>query len=337
MTPSDRGGPTLIIELGPAWVGERLDRALVAALAEAGHPVTRSQLARAFAAGQVRISGQACKASQTLAKPERVEVELLAPAALAHARAEPIPLVIVHEDADLLVVDKPAGMVVHAGPGHEAGTLVNAVLHHLGREASELPVLPGNTAERPGIVHRLDRDTSGLIVIAKHLVAQETLAKQFRAHSIDRAYLGVVAGAPEFERRRIETLHGRDPADRRRFSAEHGERKAITTMQVERRFGLLAALLRFTLETGRTHQIRMHARYVGHPIFADPLYGFRLRDPDLRRLATELSRHALHAAELGFEHPRGGRMHFRSPLPDELVRLIEALEALQSIRTSPPS
>lgn len=312
------------VELRQAYVGERLDRAIVAALHERGREVSRSQLARAFAAGQVTIEGRVAKPSMKLERAIAVELELLPPEPLAHARPEPIPLSIVHEDEDLLVVDKPAAMVVHAGPGHASGTLVNAVLHHLGG-AVELPVLPGNGPERPGIVHRLDRDTSGLLVIAKHLAAQEALARQFRVHSIERAYLGVVVGVPAFESRRIETVHGRDPTDRRRFSPEHGERRAVTTMSLVERLGERAALVRFELETGRTHQIRMHARFVGTPIFADPLYAARPRDPELRRLADALGRHALHAAELGFEHPRGGWLRFRSPLPAELDALIVSL------------
>ncbi|MFV8751621.1 RluA family pseudouridine synthase [Nannocystaceae bacterium ST9] len=312
------------VELGQGQVGERLDRAIVAALRELGRELSRSQLARAFAAGQVTIEGRPAKPSATLASPCTIELELLPPEPLAHARPEPIELAIVHEDGDLLIVDKPAGMVVHAGPGHEQGTLVNALLHHLGAGV-ELPVLPGNGPERPGIVHRLDRDTSGLLVIAKHLAAQEALARQFRVHSIERAYLGVVAGVPEFETRRIETSHGRDPAERRRFAPDQGERRAITIMTVVERFGDRAALVRFELETGRTHQIRMHARFVGTPIFADPLYGFRLRDPDLRQWASELGRHALHATLLGFEHPRGGRLRFESPLPGELEALVVSL------------
>jgi 23S rRNA pseudouridine1911/1915/1917 synthase len=314
------------VRLDQARRGERLDRAIIAALHEAGREVSRSQLARAFAAGQVTIEGRIAKPSMAVAGACTVELELLPPEPLAHARPEAIDLSIVHEDDDLLIVDKAAGMVVHSGPGHEQGTLVNAVLHHLGA-GFELPVLPGNSADRPGIVHRLDRDTSGLLVIAKHLVAQEALARQFRVHSIERAYLGIVAGVPEFETRRIETRHGRDPADRRRFSPEQGERRAITTMTVVERFGDRAALVRFELETGRTHQIRMHARFVGTPIFADPLYGFRLRDGELREWASELGRHALHAAELGFEHPRGGWLRFRSPLPSELEALVARLSS----------
>ena len=309
-------------------IGQRLDRALVEALVGLGHELTRSQLARSFAAKQVRIDGRVVKPGIKLERACKVELELLAPAPLARAEPEPIPLTIVHEDQALLVIDKPAGMVVHAGPGHSHGTLVNAVLHHLelGHQAHALPVLPGNGPERPGIVHRLDRDTSGLIVVAKTLPALTALAEQFRAHSIERAYLGVVHGTPSWAQQRVETWHGRDPGERRRFSPEHGERRAITTMSVVRPLGASATLLRFELETGRTHQIRMHARHVGHPIFADPLYGrsgrrARDRDPRIQTLEDQLGRHALHAALLGFEHPAGGRLRFESPLAPELAQL----------------
>jgi len=251
---------------------------------------------------------------------------------------------VAYEDSLLLVIDKPAGMVVHAGPGHSAGTLVNAVLHHLGAALEDLPTLPGNGPERPGIVHRLDRDTSGLIVVAKTLPAQVALAAQFRDHSIDRAYLGVVQGKPTFGRLRLETGHGRDPSERRRFAPNQGTRRAITTMTYlgphparpdvsdppelaapehpskREREPEVLSLVRFTLETGRTHQIRMHARHVDHPIFADPLYGRRPRDPQLRALADSLGRHALHATLLGFQHPdpARGRMRLESSLPAAL-------------------
>jgi 23S rRNA pseudouridine1911/1915/1917 synthase len=315
----------VIVELGESAIGQRLDRALVDLLVARGQSITRSQLARSFAAGHVRIDGKPVKASLELARPCTVELELVAPPPLAHARPEPIPLTILHEDAALLIIDKPAGMVVHAGVGHAGGTLVNAVLHHLGAAREDLPVLPGNDPERPGIVHRLDRDTSGVMVVAKTPAALASLAQQFRTHTIERAYLGVVLGVPSFSQQRIETLHGRDPLDRRRFSPEHGERRAITTMTVLEPLADRAALARFELETGRTHQIRMHARHVGHPIFADPLYGRRPRDPKSRALAETLGRHALHAALLGFEHPEGGHLRFESPLPPELQRLVEDL------------
>jgi 23S rRNA pseudouridine1911/1915/1917 synthase len=313
------------VSLPESAVGRRIDRALVDALAEIGVEITRSQLARSFAAGQIRVEGRAAKPGAKLERACEVEVELLAPPPLARAFPEAIPLTIVHEDPALLVIDKPAGMVVHAGPGHDRGTLVNAVLHHLGAAPEALPRLPGNGPERPGIVHRLDRDTSGLIVVAKTMPALAALSEQLRAHTIERAYLGIVLGVPSWQTRRVETRHGRDPADRRRFSPEQGERRAITTMSVVRALGDRGALLRFELETGRTHQIRMHARHVGHPIFADPLYGRRPRDPRLRALAEALGRHALHAAVLGFTHPDGHALRFESPLPPELERLAAAI------------
>lgn len=317
---------SLRVSLPAAAIGQRVDRALVEILAQQGHAVTRSQLARSFAAGLVRSDGRPLKPGSKLERACIVEVELLDAEPLAHAFAEPIPLTIVHEDRSLLVIDKPAGMVVHAGPGHARGSLVNAVLHHLNHAV--LPVLPGNGPERPGLVHRLDRDTSGLIVVAKTMPALACLAEQLRAHTIERAYLGVVLGDPSWDTLRVETRHGRDPTDRRRFSPEHGERRAVTNLAVVRRLGRHASVLRFVLETGRTHQIRMHARHVGHPIFADALYGRPPRDARLRKLADALGRHALHAAVLGFDHPDGGRVRFESPLPPELAQLIERIVAI---------
>lgn len=317
---------SLRVSLTEAAIGQRVDRALVEALAQQGHAVTRSQLARSFEAGLVCIEGRPLKPGSKLERACIVELELLDAEPLAHAFAEPIPLTIVHEDRSLLVIDKPAGMVVHAGPGHARGSLVNAVLHHL--DNAVLPLLPGNGPERPGVVHRLDRDTSGLIMVAKTMPALACLSEQLRAHTIERSYLGVVLGDPSWDTLRVETLHGRDPTDRRRFSPEHGERRAVTNITVVRRLGGHASVLAFVLETGRTHQIRMHARHVGHPIFADALYGRAPRDARLRKIADELGRHALHAAVLGFDHPEGGRMRFESALPPELVGLIERIVAI---------
>ncbi|MEZ4380519.1 MAG: RluA family pseudouridine synthase [Nannocystaceae bacterium] len=316
------------VTLEGAALRRRLDVVLVEALAERGLTCTRSQLRRAFDAGLVRGPGGALKPSTRLEGEAPVELEVcLAPPPPLKAEPEALPLTVVYEDADLLVVDKAAGMVVHAGPGHPRGTLVNAVLFHLGAQAEDLPVLPGNDATRPGIVHRLDRDTSGLLVVAKHVRAQEGLAVQFREHTIRREYLGIVDGAPSFTSRAIETLHGRDPRDRRRFSPEVARgRTAITRAQVEARFGDEAALLRFTLSTGRTHQIRMHARHLGHPIVGDALYGRRPAGPRLRALVEGLGRHALHAAVLGVDHPiRGVRIELESPLPPELQALVDGL------------
>lgn len=309
--------------LGPEAHGQRCDVALVKALEAAGHPVTRSQLQRAFAQGQVVTEDRALKPGRVVERELRVEVTLPEPEPL---RAEPEALLldVVYEDAELLVVDKPAGVVVHAGPGHAKGTLVNAVLYHLQVEAEALPVMPGNEPTRPGIVHRIDKETSGLLAIAKTQRAQEVLAAQFRAHTIDRAYLAIVEGEPTWTSRRIETTHGRDPRDRRRFSPHVGTRRAVTVATVERRLRG-AALVRFELETGRTHQIRMHARHIGHPILGDTLYGRPPRDPTLRARMSALGRHALHAAVLGFDHPDGTHRCFVSPLPADLQALVDAL------------
>ena len=285
-----------------------------------------------FAAGGVTIDGSSQKPSRIVERPLLVvldSLKLAASQALAVGPAEPeaIPLRVVLEDEHLLVVDKPAGMVVHAGPGHPRGTLVNALLHHLGVSADALPVLPGNDATRPGIVHRLDRDTSGLIVVARSAPAQEGLAAQFRSHTIRRRYLGVMCGAPALGSVTVRSFHGRDPNNRKRFSPEVNRgRVAITPVEVTR--GLLdAALASFTLKTGRTHQIRMHALLLGHPIVGDPLYGPRLASARIRALVPKLGRHALHAETLGFRHPiTGAEIDLQAPLPAELVALIAALE-----------
>jgi len=325
LSPAQAERP-LRVHLSEAALGQRLDHALVVALAERGLSCTRSQLRRAFDAGTICGPKGRLKPSTRVDAALDVEVALIAAPPL-HAEPEELPLRVVYEDADLLVVDKAAGMVVHAGPGHPRGTLVNAVLFHLGAQAGDLPVMPGNDATRPGIVHRLDRDTSGLLVIAKHERAQEGLASQFREHTIRREYLAIVSGSPGFSELQVTTLHGRDPSDRRRFSPEVARgRQAKSLFRVEARYGDEAALLRCRLSTGRTHQIRMHARHLGHPIVGDALYGRPAKSPRLRELAAGLGRHALHAAVLGVDHPCGGsRIDLRSPLPPELQALVDAL------------
>ena len=327
----------------PTSPPERCDRALVRALAALGHELTRSQLGWAFSEGEVSSGGRLLKPAQRVERPLEVFVRLPEPRPLARAEPEALPLVVIHEDEDLLVVDKPAGMVVHASLGHERGTLVNAVLHHLGIGAEGLPVLAGNDATRPGIVHRLDRDTSGVMVIAKHAAAQEALARQFRVHSLRRRYLGLVEGVPAWDERRVETGHARDPAERRRFAPRVGaKRQAVTEIRVVERLHE-AAMLAFVLHTGRTHQIRMHARYLELPILGDALYGRVPRDARVRQAVAEhiggggpadagggagvgLRRHALHAELLELVHPRGGEpVCWTAPLPAELQALAGAL------------
>lgn len=319
-------GRSVTLALGEAAIGHRLDRALVEALREAGHVLSRNALRASFDAGEVTEDGRALKPSLEVSRPMHVAVVLRPPPPLS-AAPEPVPLSILHEDDDVLVIDKPAGVVVHPSAGHPGGTLVNGVLHHLGVGADGLPVLPGNDATRPGVVHRLDRDTSGAMVFTKTPAAAASLAAQFQAHSIERRYVGILSGVPSFETRTLDTPHNRDPAERKRFAPVQGgsSRRAVTHVTVVERLPT-SAVAHFTLETGRTHQIRMHARHLGCPIFGDALYGKPPKDPSRRRLWAELGRHALHAEVLGFGHPRTGQpVRFESPLAPELQTLLEVL------------
>lgn len=299
---------------------------MVEALAAIGETTSRGAVQRAFAEGLVSSGGRPLAPRTRVTSPIDVEITIVPPPPL-RAEPEALPLTIVFEDDDLLAVDKPPGMVVHASAGHARGTLVNAVLHHLGARAEDLPVLPGNDETRPGIVHRLDKDTSGVMVIAKHARAQALLAEQFQRHDLHRAYYGVVVDVPSWDERRVETGHARDPADRRRFAPKEGARRiAITEVRVLERLHTAAAC-RFVLHTGRTHQIRMHARHLGHPIVGDALYGpGRLRDERLADAARTLGRQALHAAELHLRHPSTGEMlRLSAPVPADIETLVASL------------
>ena len=312
----------------PQQPPRRCDQALVDALAEAGHEITRARLAHAFEAGDVAHAdtGAPLRPGKRIEAPLRVEVRLTPPPSLS-AEPQDLPLSVLYEDADLLVVDKAAGMVVHPSAGHPDGTLVNAVLHHLGLGASDLPVLAGNDPTRPGIVHRIDRDTSGVLVIAKHVRAQTHLAAQFSAHTLTRRYVAVLTGVPAWTEREVETGHARDPADRRRFApSPDAPRRARSHFSVtETLDGAVVADV--TLSTGRTHQIRMHARHLGHPIVADPLYGpARAPRGRLGEAAAKLGRHALHAALLSLRHPADDRLvSWSCPPPADMRALIDAL------------
>ena len=309
----------------PEADGQRLDRML----ADQAADLTRSRVQALIAEGRVSRGGTAM--TQAAHKVRAGEVYTLCePAARPIAApAQDIPLVIVFEDAHLIVIDKPAGLVVHPAPGNPDRTLVNALLHHCG------PGLTGiGGAERPGIVHRIDKDTSGLLVAAKTEAAHQGLTKAFAAHDIARRYEAVVWGAPPAQAR-IEATIGRDPRERKRMAVVPDGRgkAAVTHMARLRQFGLGAALVACRLETGRTHQIRVHMAHLGHPLIGDVLYGRAskarveaLAEPG-RAAAKGFSRQALHAAELGFRHPvTGADLLFESPLPADLNALIAALQ-----------
>jgi 23S rRNA pseudouridine1911/1915/1917 synthase len=295
----------------PETAGRRLD----ALLAEIQPGLSRAQARRLIEQGQVTVSGARAKPSHRVRVGERIEGRVPGPEE-AGLEPEAIALSVVYEDADLIVIDKPAGLVVHPAPGHARGTLVHALLHHC-RDLSGV----GGVA-RPGIVHRLDKGTSGLLVAAKHDRAHRSLAAQFKLHSIEREYLAVVRGTPRAQSGSIRAPIGRHPTDRKRFSTRvSGGRTAVTHWSVERRFAT-HTLLRVRLETGRTHQIRVHLASIGLPVEGDPVYGGGRRSAAL----PGIERPALHAARLGFDHPTSGeRLRFESGLPDDLRRVLEGL------------
>ncbi|RVQ66499.1 RluA family pseudouridine synthase [Croceicoccus ponticola] len=307
-----------VIETG----GQRLDKAL-ADLTD----MSRERIKALIAEGRVQISGKPATSGSVKPAPG-AKFAIAVPAAIpAEAAAQAIPLTIVFEDQHLVVIDKPAGMVVHPAAGNANGTLVNALLHHCAGQLSGI----GGVA-RPGIVHRIDKDTSGLMVVAKNDAAHEGLARQFADHSIERVYNAVVKGHPNPMSGTVEGLIGRSDRDRKKMAVlpefTMRGKHAVTHYTTLRRLKG-ATLVECRLETGRTHQIRVHMSSIGNALLGDPVYGrpdSRLR-PLLQRL--NFSRQALHAAVLGFLHPvTGDRLHFSSDLPPDIRELIEELNAL---------
>jgi 23S rRNA pseudouridine1911/1915/1917 synthase len=301
--------------------GQRLDRALASATG-----LSRTRIQEAIKGGAAQVDGKPARASQILEAGQRVtmagEVAVVASATAGEAPvADAIPLRIRYEDDYLLVVDKPAGMVTHPAPGHSSGTLVNALLAH----APELADV-GDRA-RPGIVHRLDKDTSGLLVIAKSEAAHRALQEAIRRRELRREYLALVEGCPPARRGTIDAPIGRDRRVRTRVSTDTDEpREARTRFELERALPG-AALLRVTLETGRTHQIRVHLQAIGHPVAGDPEYGTPGR--------FGLRRQFLHAARLAFDHPLTGEpIDVRSPLPPDLAAVLERLSAEADARNA---
>ena len=309
----------MIREFSDAQHGLRLDRALAELMPE--H--SRSMLARLIEEGRVSIDGsKAEKSSMRVAAGQRVEIEIPPPAPSGVA-SQDLPLTILFEDDDLVIIDKPAGVVVHPAAGHSDRTLVNALLFHV----RNLSGIGGEV--RPGIVHRLDKDTSGVMVIAKNDAAHRKLAAEWGTDRVRKEYLAIVYGTPKQQRATIEAPIGRDPRNRKRMSVMPGGRSAVTEYAIEQPLRH-ASLLRLRLRSGRTHQIRVHLKRLGHPIIGDPLYsGPQWRgipDKRIQKAIAAFPRQALHAARLTIPHPRTGeQMTFESPLPGDMRELVAAL------------
>ncbi|MBF0426393.1 MAG: RluA family pseudouridine synthase [Magnetococcales bacterium] len=337
-----------VVLIPPSLAGMRLDQALAAC----DHTLSRSVIQRLIRQGAIcrdeGIPGADALRMAALDPADRVRggerfcIEPPPPEPMT-ATPEAIPLVIRYEDDHLLVVDKAAGLVVHPGAGNARGTLVNALLHHCGVQVVE----GGRTSEggepglsgvggpfRPGIVHRLDKDTSGLLVVAKNDAVHAALAEQFAAHSVTRRYLALIRGLPRPHQGTIDAPIGRHPTRRTRMAvtSRHG-RRAVTHFTILERFAGLT-LIACRLETGRTHQIRVHLAHIGHPVLGDPVYSRPFQPPGpwpeaVRMCVTAFRRQALHAAALGFTHPvTGQRLEYDAPLPTDFAELLAALRSL---------
>jgi 23S rRNA pseudouridine1911/1915/1917 synthase len=299
--------------------GARLD----VALARLAPDLTRSRVQRLVEDGRVRLAGRPAKASARLRGGEPVEVEI-APPEPTGLVAQDLPLAVLYEDRDLVVLDKAAGMVVHPARGTPHSTVVNALLHRLA-EGSDLP--------RLGLVHRLDKETSGCLVVARTDPALRALQAQWKGRTVDKTYLALCHGALAAAGR-LDTPYGRHPRDRTRYTGRRdAPRRAITEWRAVERFGDEATLAEVRLHTGRTHQIRVHLAEAGHPLLADALYGgtrreARAKEGRAARAAAAIGRQALHAARLAFDHPRTGkRLAFEAPLPPDFERALAVLRA----------
>jgi 23S rRNA pseudouridine1911/1915/1917 synthase len=319
--------------VGDDQAGWRLDRFLATAFGD----ISRSRIRQLLEAGAVTHTRQPVRDGNFRVKPGEAFTLAVPPPAPAAPRGQDIPLTVVYEDADLIVIDKPAGLVVHPAAGNPDGTLVNALIAHCGASLQGV----GGEA-RPGIVHRLDKDTSGLLVAAKNERAMTSLGKQFANHTIERAYHAVVWGAPRAGEGRIEGLIGRNPFDRKRMAVlRGGGKQARTRYRVLERFGAapFASLVECRLETGRTHQIRVHLTHLGHPLIGDPSYGKARQPPRPKTPAEEVAfaaaaafpRQALHAFILGFHHPTLHKtLRFEAAEPPDMQALIAALRGLKT-------
>jgi len=299
-----------IFTVSAEQAGIRID----VAVADLTEELTRSGVQRLLKENLISVNGKPVEKNYKLKEEDLLQVTVPVPKAL-EAEAQDIPLSVVYVDADLLVVNKPKGMVVHPAPGNPDGTLVNALLYHCGESLSGI-----NGVIRPGIVHRIDKDTSGLLVVAKNDAAHLGLAEQIKAHSFTREYQAVVHGNLREETGTIHAPIGRSPKDRKKMAVtEKNSRDAVTHYQVLARYPGFTHV-KCTLETGRTHQIRVHMAYIGHPVAGDPVYG-------PKNTLKNLNGQCLHAGKIGFVHPRTGEyLEFEAPLPDYFLRILRALE-----------
>jgi len=285
--------------------------------------ISRSALQRLIELGRIRINDHVVKASHKIKPGDRITMDVPKPEPL-ELKGEPIPLELLYEDEVLLVLNKPAGIVVHPAPGNWTGTLVNALLHHFQTSGGTVSAIGGK--ERPGLVHRLDKDTSGVMVIAKTDPAHRALAAQFKLHTIIRVYEALVWGVPKKGHGLIELAIGRDTKERKKISARTtSPRESVTEYKVDRRYGKVAAHVLLYPRTGRTHQLRVHLTSIGHPILGDPTYGGRkvcaIDQVDITRVM-------LHARTLGFRHPITGEMQeYTRPFPRDMAEVACALEA----------
>ena len=309
--------------------GTRLDLFVAAACSD----LSRSRIQKLISEGAVRLDGSPAKRAHVVRAGEDVEVDVPEPRASA-IEGEDIPLSILYEDAHLIAIDKPPGLVVHPSPGHRSGTLVNALLHHV-RDLSGI-----GGVERPGIVHRLDRDTSGVLLVAKTDLAHASLSRQMKKRSLRKEYLALVAGLSRVRKGEVALSIGRDPRDRKKMRAfknadlaPAGAREARTLYETEREWPDLGlTLLRCRLVTGRTHQIRVHLAAAGMPVVGDPVYGRprydRVRDTELRRRLAEFPRQALHAERIGLRHPESNEeLEIVAPVPADLATLLGEIDA----------
>lgn len=278
-----------------------------------GEEISRSQVQLWISEGHVTVNGGPVKANYKLSPGDEVAVKVPEPSVVEIA-PEDIPLEVVFEDRDVIVVNKPRGMVVHPAPGHLSGTLVNALMFH----CKDLSGINGEL--RPGIVHRIDKDTSGLIMAAKNDKAHASLAAQLKDHSVTRRYVALVHGNLSHDQGTVDAPIGRDPHDRKMFTVtDRNSKHAVTHFTVMERFGDYS-LLELKLETGRTHQIRVHMKYIGHSLVGDPVYG--------KSKGIKMNGQALHAAVLGFVHPTSGEyVEFSAPLPQDMEELLAALRS----------